>query len=185
MRKIGTPIDVLVNNAGVGQYGPFVDAEEKEVTQLLQLNIFSLTLLTRLFAKDIVGRGKGYILNVASTAAFQPGPLMAIYFASKAFVLHFSEALAEELRDAGISVTALCPGATESSFFKSAKMENSKLTRQNVMDAATVARRGYRALMNGTPVVIPGVINKLTAFSVRMAPRNLVTKISRKMMESV
>lgn len=131
-------------------------------------------------------RGAGRIMNVASTAAFQPGPLMAVYYASKAYVLSFSEALANELSRTGVTVTCFCPGATDTNFQKRANMEDSRLFKQiGAMDAATVARDGYRGLMRGRPLVISGVRNWIVAESVRFAPRRLVTAISRWIQEKV
>ena len=132
-------------------------------------------------AKD--GRAIGRVLNVASTAAFQPGPLMAVYFATKAYVLHFSEALANELSGTGVTVTCLCPGATATEFHKRANACGMKLLKFGSMDARTVAEDGYRAMMAGKPVVISGLKNWMLAQSVRFSPRRLVTAIARKTQE--
>jgi uncharacterized protein len=132
----------------------------------------------------MIERKCGYILNVASTAAFQPGPLMAVYFATKAYVLNFSEALANELAGTGVTVTCLCPGATATEFHKRANATAMNLLRMGSMDAQTVAEDGYRALMEGKPLVISGVKNWLIAQSVRFSPRRLVTAIARKAQES-
>jgi short-subunit dehydrogenase len=128
-------------------------------------------------------RREGRILNVASTAAFQPGPLMAVYYASKAYVLSFSEALAEELTDSGVTVTALCPGPTKTGFAAAADIEDTRLFTSVVADAASVAEFGYRAAMEGKRVAIPGLMNKIVAQSNRIAPRTLVTKLVRKIQE--
>ena len=131
----------------------------------------------------MAAQGSGYILNVASTAAFQPGPLMAVYYASKAYVLSFSEALADELESSGVFVTALCPGATKTGFQDAAKMRSSKLFKNHAMDAAEVARQGYDGMMRGKRIVIPGIKNRVMAASVRFVPRRFVTKIVRKIQE--
>ncbi|MCU0534527.1 MAG: SDR family oxidoreductase [Hydrococcus sp. Prado102] len=179
-------IDILVNNAGFASYGFFAETDLNAELQMMQLNMVALTHLTKLFLKEMVSRHQGKILNIASTAAFQPGPLMAVYYATKAYVLSFSEALANELQGSGVTITALCPGPTESGFQARANMEESKLVSgKRIMDAKTVAEIGYRGLMKGETVVIPGLKNKLLALSVRFTPRNLVTKIVRSMQERV
>ncbi len=178
-------VDVLVNNAGFASYGLFHETNVTDELQMMQVNVVCLTHLTKLFLKDMVKQGSGKILNVASTAAFQPGPLMAVYYATKAYVLSFSEAIANELEGTGVTVTALCPGPTESGFQQRAAMEDSKLVSgQKIMDAETVAKIGYRALLEGKTVVIPGLKNKLLAESVRFTPRKIVTKLVRTMQES-
>lgn len=177
-------VDILVNNAGFGQYGLFVENDLEECLRQIQLNVIALTHLTRLYLPGMVERKNGRILNVASTAAFQPGPLMAVYFATKAYVLHFSEALANELAGTGVTVTCLCPGATATEFHKRAKATGMNLLRMGSMDARTVAEDGYRALMEGKSVVISGFKNWLVAQSVRVSPRRLVTAIARKIQET-
>lgn len=172
-------VNALVNNAGFGQYGLFVENDLEECLRQIQLNVTTLTHLTRLYLPEMVERKHGRILNVASTAAFQPGPLMAVYFATKAYVLHFSEALANELAGTGVTVTCLCPGATATEFHKRAHATGMALLRFGAMDARTVAEDGYQALMDGRPVVISGFKNWLVAQSVRLSPRALVTKIAR------
>ncbi len=180
LQSQGYTIDILVNNAGFGTYGLFLETQLQSELNMMQLNMVTLTHLTKLFLPEMVARQQGKILNIASTAAFQPGPLMAVYYASKAYVLSFSEALANELQNTGVSVTVLCPGPTESGFQAKANMENSKLFKnQPIMDASKVASIGYRALFNNKTVVISGWKNKLLALSIRFAPRNLVTKIVR------
>ncbi|TMC91057.1 MAG: SDR family oxidoreductase [Chloroflexi bacterium] len=139
----------------------------------------------KLFLPGMLNKRTGKILNLASTAAFQPGPLMAVYYATKAYVLSFSEALANELHGTGVSVTALCPGPTESGFQKKAHMEDSKLFSGKIMDAQTVARIGYRGLMTNKTVVIPGLRNKILVETVRFSPRKMVTRVVRNMQESV
>lgn len=176
-------VDALVNNAGVGSFGFFSETDLLLESKLLELNIASLTKLTKLFLKPMIARGGGYILNVASTAAFQPGPLMAVYYASKAYVLSFSEALADELTRSHVFVTALCPGATKTGFQDAANMQGSKLFKDHAMNAADVAAAGYDGMMRGKRIVIPGIKNRVMAASVRFAPRRLVTKIVRKIQE--
>jgi uncharacterized protein len=182
LQQEGIKVDFLVNNAGFGTYGFFAETDLNAELQMMQLNMVALTHLTKLFLKDAIAQRQGKILNIASTAAFQPGPLMAIYYATKAYVLYFSEAIANELQGTGVSVTVVCPGPTESSFQATAKMENSKLVRGgNMMDAKTVAEIAYRGLMSGKTLVIPGLKNKLLAQSARFLPRIWVTKIVRNM----
>ncbi|MDA8100994.1 MAG: SDR family oxidoreductase [Nitrospiraceae bacterium] len=170
--------DILINNAGFGDNGLFVDSDLEKDTAMLQVNVVALTQLTRLFAADMASRGRGMILNVASTAAFQPGPYMAVYYASKAYVLSFSEALAYELKGTGVTVTTLCPGPTATDFAKTASAERSRLFRiAKPASAAAVARTGYDAMKKGKMTVIHGLLNGITAFSVRTAPRKLMPMI--------
>lgn len=179
-------IDVLVNNAGFANYGFFAEIDTGSELKMMQLNMIALTHLTKLFLPDMLQQRYGKILNVASTAAFQPGPLMAVYYATKAYVLSLSEALANELENSGVTVTALCPGPTESGFQARANMEESKLVSgQQIMDAQTVAQIGYRSLMSKKTVVIPGLKNKLLALAVRFLPRNVVTQLVRDTQERV
>src|ERR1022692_222691 len=181
--RAGLQLDVLVNNAGFGQYGLFAENDLEECLRQIQLNVTTLTHLTRLYLPGMIERKTGRILNVASTAAFQPGPLMAVYFATKAYVLHLSEALANELSGTGVTVTCLCPGATVTEFHKRANATGMNLLKFGSMEARTVAEDGYRALMAGKPLVISGVKNWLLAQSVRFSPRRLVTAIARKTQE--
>ncbi|MGE5236018.1 MAG: SDR family NAD(P)-dependent oxidoreductase [Acidobacteriota bacterium] len=185
LRDGGLAVDVLVNNAGFGSYGPFLDGDPRATLELLQVNIAALVHLTRLICPDMVVRRAGRVLNLASTAAFQPGPLMAVYYASKAFVLSFSEALANELAGSGVTVTALCPGPTRSEFQQRAGMAGSRLVSGllPMMDSAAVARAGYRGMRRGRTLVIPGMVNRLGAFAVRLAPRRLVTALARRLQE--
>jgi short-subunit dehydrogenase len=177
-------VDVLVNNAGFGVFGKFVEKGLAEELNMMQLNMTALVTLTRLYLPAMISAGNGKIMNVASTAAFQPGPLMAIYFATKAFVLSFSEAIANELEGTGVIVSALCPGPTASDFQERAKMQNSALVKgRKMMDSRTVAEAGYRGLMAGKTIVIPGLANKLLTHSLRLSPRSIVTKMVRRMQE--
>lgn len=176
----GVEVDFLVNNAGFGLAGPFAETDLHREAEMIQVNVVAPTHLTKLLLPGMLARRYGRILNVASTAAFQPGPFMAVYYASKAYVLSFSEAVAEEVRGSGVTVTALCPGATHTGFAAGARMEGSLLFRSpGVMDSRTVALAGYEGLMAGKRVVIPGMRNRLLAESVRLTPRTLVTRISR------
>ncbi|MGB9071541.1 MAG: SDR family oxidoreductase [Terriglobales bacterium] len=177
-------VDVLVNNAGFGQFGFFAENDLEICLQQIQLNVTTLTHLTRLLLPAMIERHHGRILNVASTAAFQAGPLMAVYYATKAYVLLFSEAIANELQGTGVTVTCLCPGVTTTEFHKRANMTNSRLLQFGSMDARTVAELGYRGLMQGRPVVIAGFKNWLLAQSVRFSPRQMVTAVARKLQES-
>jgi len=182
----GIPIDILVNNAGFGAFGEFAQMPEEEILGQIHLNIMALTQLTRLFLPFMVQRRTGKIMNVASTAAFQPGPLMAVYYATKAYVLSFSEAIANELRNSGVTVTCFCPGAKHTGFAKRAGTENSRLFKQvGAMPAEKVARDGYRALMQGRTVAISGAHNWVIAQSVRFTPRKIVTAVSRWVAERV
>ncbi|BAY17922.1 short-chain dehydrogenase/reductase SDR [Anabaenopsis circularis NIES-21] len=184
LQQANIQVNVLVNNAGFGTYGLFSDTNLNAELEMLQVNLVCLTHLTKLFLKDMIKQGEGKILNVASAAAFQPGPLMAVYFATKAYVLSFSEAIANELEGTGVSVTVLCPGTTASAFHERTGMADSKLVkRQKMMDAETVAQIGYDALMKGKTLVIPGLMNKFLAKIVRFVPRKLVPKIVRSMQE--
>ncbi|MCX7569619.1 SDR family oxidoreductase [Tumebacillus sp. DT12] len=179
VQAAGIRVDVLVNNAGYGSFGLFAETDLDFELNMIRLNIESLTHLSKRYVRDMIAQKSGRILNVASTASFQPGPLMAVYYASKAYVLSFSEALANELTGTGVTVTALCPGATASGFQEMANMQNSKLVQGAIMDAKTVAEIGYRGLLEGRTVVIPGLTNKVMATSTRFMPRKLVTKIVR------
>jgi short-subunit dehydrogenase len=180
----GIRVDALVNNAGFGSYGLFAETDLKSELDLLQVNIVALTHLTKLFLPGMIERRRGYVMNVASTAAFQPGPLMAVYYASKAYVLSFSEALANECAGKGVVVSALCPGPTETGFVAAVPgMSESKLFDGAVMDARTVATEGYRGMLDGKAVVIPGFRNNLLARSIGFFPRGLVTRVVRGIQE--
>lgn len=183
VKELGSSIDLLVNNAGVGVFGKFTETNLQEDLDMLYLNINSLTHLTKLILPDMTKRGKGRILNVASTAAFQPGPLMAVYYASKAYVLSFSEAIENELKGTGITVSALCPGPTRTDFSERANLVNSKLFDGGTMDSKTVAKVGYEGFMKGKSVIIPGTQNKILAKSIRFLPRKIVTKTVRRMQD--
>jgi short-subunit dehydrogenase len=183
LQSAGVTVDALVNNAGVGSYGLFAETDLKSELDLLQVNVVALTHLTKLFLPGMLARRRGYVMNVASTAAFQPGPLMAVYYASKAYVLSLSEALTNECEGTGVRVSALCPGPTETGFVAAAGMQQSKLFDRAVMDARTVAVEGYRGLLAGKAIVIPGLRNNLLARSMGLFPRGLVTKVVRGIQE--
>lgn len=177
-------IEVLINNAGFGLLGRFWELDEAEQMQMIQLNMGALTHLTRLFLPDFVARRRGYILNVASTAAFQPGPLMSVYYASKAYVVSFSEALHNEARDHGVKVTCLCPGPTKTEFDKRSGASGTKLFKDgNLMSALSVAQLGWDALQAGKPLVIAGGLNALMAFLTRFAPMQFTASMARRMQE--
>jgi len=180
----GSEVDVLVNNAGFGLHGPFVRTDGARELEMIQLNVVALTRLTKLLLPGMVARGRGRVLNVASTAGFAPGPFMAVYYATKAFVVSLSEALAEEVRGTGVTVTALCPGATRTAFAGAAGMEDSALFRRGVvMDARTVARAGVEGMLAGRTLVVPGLANKALLASIRVTPRSLVRRITRRMQD--
>ena len=167
----GLEIDVLVNNAGLGGVGRFDQMDPQRLSDMLMINVVALTELTRLLVPRMVARRRGKVLLVASTASFQPGPRMAVYFATKAYVLSLGEALTYELRGTGVSVTTLCPGATATNFFRAAGANEIAL--QPTMSASQVARIGYRALRSGRRVVIAGVLNRILALGGRYAPHSL------------
>jgi hypothetical protein len=176
-------VDVLVNDAGFGTHGPFVESDLDRELDEIRLNVTALTELTRRFLPGMVERGTGAVLNVASTAAFQPGPFMAVYYATKAYVLHFSEALSEEVAGTGVTVTALCPGPTDTGFQSRADVADTALFERGVMDARTVARAGYRGMQRGDAVVVPGLRNRLLTFLVRFLPRSTVRKTAMRLQE--
>jgi short-subunit dehydrogenase len=185
LEAAGIAVDVLVNNAGFATYGPFVETDLGRELEELQLNIVTLTHLTKKLLPGMLARRRGGVLNLASTAGFQPGPLMAVYYATKAYVISFSEALAEELSGTGVTVTALCPGPTATGFQRRAGLEGSKLFSGmlQVADAAAVARAGYEGFRAGKRIVIPGLINKVGVQSIRVSPRALITRMVKRMQE--
>ena len=176
-------VNVLVNNAGFPVFGLFNQTDLQVELEMLQVNVVALTALTKLFLRGMIERRAGRILNLASTAAFLPGPLMAVYYASKAYVLSFSQALSNELRGTGVTVTALSPGPTRTGFQKRGVMEDSRLVQGQIADAASVALAGYRGLMAGKTIVIPGFSNKLIPWVVRLSPRGLVTRVVHRMQD--
>jgi uncharacterized protein len=177
IKRRGLTLSALANNAGYGTYGEFKDAAIDTQLAMMQLNMTTVVALTKLFLPDLLST-KGKILNLASTAAFQPGPYMAIYYATKAFVLSFSEALAAELSESGVTVTAFCPGPTASGFQDKADMHHSALVKgKKLPTSEEVARKGFRAMERGRRVYIPGLKNWLLAQLPRFSPRSLVTRI--------
>ena len=184
LERRGLAVDALINNAGFGAYGALAESDLQRQLEMIQVNIAVLTSLTRLALPGMRERRRGRIMNVASTAGFQPGPLMSVYYASKAYVIMFSEAIANELKGSGIAVTCLCPGPTATQFADRANMEQSRLFKLGAMNSMDVARAGYKGMMAGKTMVIPGLLNKTLAFYVRLSPRKLVTAISRSLQES-
>lgn len=180
---LGLEITALVNNAGFGTYGMVAETDLDEELQEIDVNVRALTELCKRFLPGMMRRGRGRIMNVASTAAFQPGPGMAVYCATKAYVLHFSEALSHELKGSGVTVTALCPGGTSSEFHARADMEHSRFVQPDRWPtSAEVAAYGYRAMMRGRTVAVHGFLNRFLAFVVRLAPRRLATAIAARVL---
>ncbi len=185
VKQRGLVLDVLVNNAGYGVFGDFKDTALTNELAMMQLNMSSLVALTKLFLPDLIAT-KGKILNVASTGSFVPGPNMAVYCATKAFVLSFSEAIAEELAETGVTVTALCPGATASGFQDKAAMQDSAYVKgKRLPTSESVAKFGLEAMKQGRRVAIPGAVNWAMAQSVRFTPRRVVTAIAKRAMQRV
>ena len=174
----GVQVDVLVNNAGFGGRGQVAALGAVRQLEMIEVNVAALTALTALFLPGMLERGHGAVLNVASTAAFQPGPNQAVYCATKAYVLSFTEALAEEVRGSGVRVSCLAPGATSTQFAAQADMTHTRAFKLGAMDAAPVAQAGHDGLRQGKTLVIPGVRNRAMAFAVRLSPRPLVTRIA-------
>jgi short-subunit dehydrogenase len=176
----GIVVDVLVNSAGFGAHGLFSELPLQRQLDMIQVNITALTQLTGLFLPGMIERRLGGVLNVASVAGFVPGPGMAIYYATKAFVLSFSEALAEELNGTGVKVMALCPGPTKTNFFKVAHANDAQLVRVADMTAKEVAIEGHKAFQSGRTVIVSGWRNRLLVLLVRLMPRLLIRKIVKK-----
>jgi short-subunit dehydrogenase len=186
LQQSRTEIGILVNNAGLGQRGNFWETPLDRDIEMLRVNIGAVVRLTKLFLPAMVARKSGQILNTASIAGFEPGPLLAVYHATKAFVLSFSEAIATELEDTGVSVTALCPGATDTDFFPKAQMIETRAFQKNiVMTPQEVAHAGYKALMRGERVFIPGFMNKTLVFSRRFLSEHAQSKKNEKFYEDV
>ena len=183
LQEAGVVLDVLVNNAGFGLAGDFQSTEWAKEAEMMQVNMVAATHLTKLFLPQIKAR-EGAVLNVASTAAFQPGPFMSVYYASKAFLLSFSEALAEELEGTGVTVTCLCPGPVKTNFQRRAYLEGTAVVNSPLLlDVRDVARIGYEGMQRGKRVVIPGWKNRVGVQMLRISPRATVTKIVRKLQE--
>ena len=175
----GLAVGVLVNNVGIATQGKFTDIDLDRERDQLRLDVETPTVLSKLFGREMVARGHGKILNVASSAAFQPGPFMAVYYASKAYVLSFSEAIAEELREDGVTVSVLCPGPVDTEFQERASMADTPLGSGPMQDVTAVADAGYEGVMAGDTVVVPGIGYKLLWHTVGIMPRPLVRKVAR------
>jgi uncharacterized protein len=180
LKQKNITIDYLINNAGLGDFALFAESDWEKQKKMINLNITALTHLTWLFLTDMIKQGSGKIMNVASTASFQPGPTMSVYFATKAFVLSFSEALDTEVRDKGITVTALCPGSTESGFHAAAMGDSGLVKERRLPSSKQVADYGYRAMMKGRTVAIHGILNAIMANAVRFIPRSVIVKSVKK-----
>jgi short-subunit dehydrogenase len=176
-------VEVLVNNAGFGLQGAYAETPWETELQMVQVNVVALAALTKWVLPGMVARKRGRILNVGSTAGFPPGPFMSVYYASKAFVNSFSQALSAELEGTGVTVSVLCPGPVETRFQAQANMEGSRLmqVRAAVLPASEVAEQGYRGLLDGEPLVVPGLFNKLGVFSQRFMPRGAVAALTRRL----
>ena len=184
LKTRGLTVDVLVNNAGSGENKLFAQQDMRRVMEMIQLNMTTLTQLTKLLLPAMLAAKKGRILNIASTAAFAPGPLMAIYYATKAYVLSFSEAIGSELKGTGVTVTALCPGPTESGFQAAAGLEGSKLGAGRTFQISRqVADEAYDALIAGKPLVVTGLSNKLQVLAPRLLPRRMLAAMVRAVQE--
>ena len=180
LNKLKISVEYLINNAGFGDFGLFESCDWEKQEQMINVNVLALTHLTRLFLPSMVSRGSGRIMNLASTASFQPGPTMSVYFASKAFVLSFSEAINNEVSDRGITVTALCPGSTESGFHQVTMGEGKLVKKRKIPSSEVVAKYGYKSMMKGKAVAIYGIKNTVMANLVRIGPRSVVVKMARK-----
>jgi uncharacterized protein len=180
-------IDVLINNAGFGLYGLFNLTEWQKEEKMIHLHILTLTHLTKLILIDMIARGSGRIMNVSSMAAFQPGPFMSVYYASKAYILSFTEALSNEVKGTGVTATVLCPGQTKTNFQKTvASYSDTKLpTNQNLTDSTWVANYGYKAMKSGKSVAIPGMLNKFLVQLHRIMPRGISLSLIRSVQEKM
>lgn len=185
LQKRHINVDVLVNNAGFGVWGKFSETDLQKELEMIQVNVTSLIHLTKLFLKGMLENKSGWILNVASLCAFTPVPLESVYCGTKANILHFSEALANELKGTSVSVTCLCIGLAKTGFHKRAKMEDARVAKRKMMDAATVAQDGLNALKKRKVITIPGLQYKVWPLLARVAPRNLITTIMRSQHERV
>lgn len=176
-QDLGLEVDVLINNAGIGQYGNFAKADHTLLIDMIRLNMEALTELTHMYLPNMLARDRGAVMNVASTAGFQSGPGMAVYYATKAYVLSFSDALVEELRDTNVTISNLCPGATNTEFQKVAKMESSRLFSGSVSTPSEVAKAGIQGLDKGVAHIVPGIQNKIGVFGTRFMPRALLRRV--------
>jgi short-subunit dehydrogenase len=182
VRKRGIDIDVLVNNAGFNLYGPFIETDPGNEMRMIQVNLIAVVALTKLFARDMVQRGFGRILNLGSTGSFAPAPLDSLYAASKAFILSFSEAISEELKGTGVTVTVLCRGPTKTEFAARAGMSDTKIFSGRLMSTQQVVSIGYRAMIRGRTTIVAGLANQLQVWSMRFAPRALVARIGKSLL---
>lgn len=188
VKKTGRTVNILVNDAGVGQWGKFVDVPMEKYSELIHLNIVALTHLSSLYMKEMVSRNEGKVLNLGSIGGFQPGPLMSVYNATKSYIVSFSEALATELEEmeSKVTVTCLCPGPTDTNFFSRADMENTMVVENKEMTMQPpekVAEGAYEALMDGERIFIPGGMNKVTTFIRRVIPKSTQSKLQLKYYE--
>jgi len=183
VQQRGLTVDALVNDAGFGEHGRFVETDLSKEIDMINLNVTSLVVLTKLFMRDMVRRGEGRILQLASTVSFMPVPKLSVYAATKAFVLSFSEAVSYELKDTGVTMTALCPGASDTEFFIRANAEEANVTDTPLSDPAEVAKDGYEAMMKGEMRVISGAMNKMQAYFSNIIPDKLLNAGMSKLME--
>ncbi|WP_040214350.1 SDR family NAD(P)-dependent oxidoreductase [Clostridium polynesiense] len=175
----GFVVENLINNAGFGSFGRFVEIDTHTDLSMIDTNCRALTHLIKLFLPDMLKRNKGRILNTASTAAFLPGPYMAVYYATKAYVLSLSEALASETSGTGVTVSVLCPGPTKTEFQSKAKMNKSGFVKLGFMDAHTVALHGYKGMLKGKKIIVPGALNKFLVSAIKLLPRSIVTRMAK------
>lgn len=182
LKAAGRQVDVLVNNAGLGLYGAFLDIDWERERNMLELDIVTLTHMTKLFVRDMVARNRGYILQIASIGAYQPSPLYASYSAAKAYVLNFGEALSYELRDTNVKVSVLSPGVTATEFLKVSGQQATFYQRMTMMRSADVVRIGVDAMLKGRPSVVPGLFNAVVAWSTRLMPRRLQAAVAHRLM---
>ncbi len=183
VKKMNLQIDYLINNAGFGGHGFFADRPWIHDKAMIDLNVIATVALTRFFLPDMIKANEGRILNIASMAGFIPGPLHSVYFATKSFVISFSEAIANELSGTKVTVTVLCPGPTATGFFEAADMKGVRSLKRIPASAKSVAEKGYSAMLKGKTVSIPGAVNKMLLLFLRFMPRSLITKISGAMMK--
>ncbi|RCW45487.1 SDR family NAD(P)-dependent oxidoreductase [Paenibacillus prosopidis] len=176
LKEKGITVDYLVNNAGFGLFGTFIETDMEQEVNMIDVNIKALTVMTKLFLPDMIKRGQGGVMNVASLVGFFPGPMMSVYYATKAYVLSFTEALANEVSGTGVTVTALCPGLTSTGFVDRSGMGAVKGA---IMEAGQVAEEGYRGFLRGKTLIMPGVRNRFIAFMPRLLPRMMVTRLVR------
>lgn len=177
LKKKGVTVDYLVNNAGFGLYGEFLETQLEQEMNMIDVNIKALTIMTKLFLPDMVKRCRGGVMNVASVGAFYPGPLMSVYFATKAYVLSFTEALENELSGTAVTVTALCPGPTATGFTGRAELGSSKLYKSGVMEVGEVADEAYRDFLRGKTLIIPGAVHRFITSLPRLLPRKVMARL--------